>query len=139
MFTHCAGANAAQAEASPAIERQRVAMTLSGVGTAPNVRDPSFTRQDRLTAQRASDSAAEYQTEVPVKTGDYSKKPFYVYFRILHAYTIIYLKYRVYCSGVAAAGGATQPAAAIRVRGRRPRQLFLKKLYTEFCNNDEAR
>ena len=26
-----------------------------------------------------------------------SKKPFYVYFRILHAYTIIYLKYRVYC------------------------------------------
>ena len=27
-----------------------------------------------------------------------SKKPFYVYFRILHAYTIIYLKYRVYCS-----------------------------------------
>ena len=27
-----------------------------------------------------------------------SKKPFYVYSRILHAYTIIYLKYRVYCS-----------------------------------------
>ena len=27
-----------------------------------------------------------------------SKKPFYVHFRILHAYTIIYLKYRVYCS-----------------------------------------
>ena len=27
-----------------------------------------------------------------------SKKPFYVYFRILHAYTIIYLKYRVFCS-----------------------------------------
>ena len=27
-----------------------------------------------------------------------SKKPFYVYFRVLHAYTIIYLKYRVYCS-----------------------------------------
>ena len=27
-----------------------------------------------------------------------SKKSFYVYFRILHAYTIIYLKYRVYCS-----------------------------------------
>ena len=85
--------NAAQAEASSAIERQRVAMTLSGVGTAPNVRDPSFTRQDRLTAQRASDSAAEYQTEVPVKTGDYSKKPFYVYFRIFHAYTIIYSIY----------------------------------------------
>ena len=28
-----------------------------------------------------------------------SKKPFYVYFRILHAYTIIYLKCRVYCLG----------------------------------------
>ena len=27
-----------------------------------------------------------------------SKKPFYVYFRILHAYTIIYLKYKVCCS-----------------------------------------
>ena len=27
-----------------------------------------------------------------------SKKTFYVYFCILHAYTIIYLKYRVYCS-----------------------------------------
>ena len=26
-----------------------------------------------------------------------AKNPFYVYFRILHAYTIIYLKYRVYC------------------------------------------
>ena len=30
-------------------------------------------------------------------THNHSKKPFYVYFRILHAYTIIYLKYRVYC------------------------------------------
>ena len=30
-----------------------------------------------------------------------SKKPFYVYFRILHAYTIIYLKYRVYCCSTA--------------------------------------
>ena len=29
-----------------------------------------------------------------------SKKPFYVYFRILHAYTIIYLKYRVFCCSV---------------------------------------
>ena len=29
-------------------------------------------------------------------TGAQSRKPFYVYFRILHAYTTIYLKYRVY-------------------------------------------
>ena len=33
-----------------------------------------------------------------IQGGNQSKKPFYVYFRILHAYTIIYLKYRVYCS-----------------------------------------
>ena len=31
-----------------------------------------------------------------------SKKPFYVYFRILHACTIIYLKYRVCCLEVLA-------------------------------------
>ena len=71
IFTYCANVNTARAEHSAAINSQRINMALSGAGTVPNVRDPEFTRRNRVAAQRASASTAEYQTDAPVKIGEY--------------------------------------------------------------------